>query len=128
MHRAAQALVGEHDFTSFRAAACQSLSAHRCIHRISVLRFESFVVLDVTANAFLLHMVRNLAGALARVGHREQEESWIGRVLMQRDRTLVGPTAPPEGLYLVDVSYPGHDLPYGSPAPLLRACGGLDRF
>lgn len=128
MHRAAQALVGEHDFTTFRAAGCQSLSAHRCLHRVAVHRLESLVVIDVTANAFLLHMMRNLAGALARVGSGEVGESWIGEILERRDRRLAGRTAPAAGLYLVDVRYPGDDLPAGLPAPLLRARGGLDRF
>ncbi len=128
MHRAAQALLGEHDFSSFRAAGCQSLSAHRCVHRITVLRAQSLVVIDITANAFLLHMVRNIAGALARVGRGERAEGWIGEALSGRDRTVIGPTAAPDGLYLVDVHYPGHDLPGGVPPALLRALGGLDRF
>lgn len=126
MHRAAQVLVGEHDFTSFRASGCQSLSAHRCVHRIAVHRLEAFVVLDVTANAFLLHMVRNLAGALAGVGDRSRSEDWIAEVLERRNRSLAGRTAPPHGLYLVDVSYPGYPFPPGKPPPMLRARGGLD--
>ncbi len=128
MHRAAQVLEGEHDFTTFRAAGCQSLSAHRCVHHVAVHRAESFVVLDVTANAFLLHMMRNLAAALRRVGEGRAAESWIGEILARRDRRLAGPTAPAHGLYLVDVSYPGYDFPPGQPAPLLRARGGLDQF
>ncbi len=128
MHRAAQQLLGEHDFSSFRAAGCQSASAHRCVHRISVRRSQGFVVIDVTANAFLLHMVRNLAGALRQVGEGRQTEGWIGAVLQRRDRTVIGPTAAPDGLYLVDVHYPGHALPGGRPPALLRALGGLDPF
>jgi tRNA pseudouridine38-40 synthase len=128
MHRAAQALLGEHDFTSFRAAGCQSLSAHRCVHRISVGRWGPLVVVDVTANAFLLHMVRNIAGALLWVGQGRREESWLAQALQRRDRTLIGPTAPPQGLYLVDVSYPDYRLPPGKPPALLRALGGLDRL
>lgn len=128
MHRAAQVLVGERDFTTFRAAACQSPTAYRCVHRIAVQRAESLVVVDVTANAFLLHMVRNLAGALARVGEGRETESWIGEILERRDRRLAGRTAPPGGLYLVDVYYPGRDLPPGRPAPPLLGLGGLDRF
>ncbi len=128
MHRAAQALVGEHDFSTFRAAGCQSLSAHRLVHHVAVHRAECFVVLDVTANAFLLHMMRNLAGALRRVGEGREPESWIAEILACRDRALAGRTAPADGLYLVDVSYPGYDLPGGRPAPLLRVRGGLDRF
>lgn len=128
MHRAAQALVGEHDFSAFRGAGCQSLSVHRCVHRITVRRAADFVVLDVTANAFLLHMVRNIAGALLRVGQGHETSGWIARCLAGRDRSVIGPTAPPQGLYLVDVRYPGYALPGGAPPALLRALGGLDRF
>jgi tRNA pseudouridine38-40 synthase len=128
MHRAAQSLVGEHDFTTFRAAGCQSHSAHRCVHQVSVQRVESLVVLDIAANAFLLHMVRNIAGALLRVGQGRAEEAWIGRLLAARDRGLSAPTGSPAGLYLVDVRYPDYPLPRGRPPALLRAVGDLDRF
>jgi tRNA pseudouridine38-40 synthase len=128
MHRAAQVLLGEHDFSTFRAAGCQSLSAHRCVHRISVQRAESLVVLDVTANAFLLHMVRNMAGALLRVGLGQAPPEWIAAILAGRSRELAGRTAPPDGLYLVDVHYPGFELPRGRPPHLLRVLGNLDRF
>lgn len=128
MHRAAQAILGEHDFSTFRGAGCQSLSAHRCVHHVAVHRAESFVILDVTANAFLLRMMRNLAGALRQVGESRVPESWIADILARRDRALAGRTAPADGLYLVDVSYPGYPLPTGQPPPLLRSRGGLDRF
>ncbi|MEQ8486884.1 MAG: tRNA pseudouridine(38-40) synthase TruA [Pseudomonadales bacterium] len=128
MHRAAQQLLGEHDFSTFRAAGCQSPTAHRCVHRVAVHRAQTLVVLDITANAFLLHMVRNIAGALLRVGLRQADEGWIGQILAGRHRELAGRTAPPDGLYLVDVHYPGAGLPAGRPAGLLRALGNLDRF
>lgn len=128
MHRAAQALLGEHDFSAFRGAGCQSLSAHRCVHRIAVHRAEHFVVLDITANAFLLHMVRNIAGALLRVGLGQAAEGWMAETLLGRDRRRAGRTAPADGLYLVDVHYPGFDLPRGRLPHLLRALGNLDRF
>lgn len=128
MHRAARALVGEHDYTTFRAAGCQSKSAYRCVHAVSVRRAECLVVLDITANAFLLHMVRNIAGALQQVGEGRASERWIGEVLERRDRSLIGRTAPARGLYLVDVAYPGYAFPPGRPPALLRALGGLDRF
>lgn len=128
MHRAARVLLGEHDFSAFRAAGCQSLSAHRCVHRIEVTRAGDLVILDITANAFLLHMVRNIAGALKQVGEGRRPEAWVGDMLAGRDRTVLGPTAPPQGLYLVDVAYPGYDFPPPAAPPLLRALQGLERF
>jgi len=128
MHRAARILVGEQDFSAFRAAGCQSRTPMRCVHQVSVLRAGGFVVVDVTANAFLLHMMRNIAGSLWRVGLRERPEGWIGSLLAGRDRTVAAPTAPPGGLYLVDVRYPHLALPPGRLPPLLRSLGDLDRF
>lgn len=106
MHGAAQALVGEHDFSSFRAAGCQSRTPIRFLEQINVTRIGDFVVIDVQANAFLHHMVRNIAGALIDVGTGKQSVSWIHDILHAKDRTLAGVTAPPHGLYLVDVGYP----------------------
>ena len=128
MHRAARALVGEQDFSAFRAAGCQSNTPYRRIHQVSVHRAGGFVVLDITANAFLLHMVRNIAGALWRVGLDQQATSWIGDLLAGRDRSRAAPTAPPHGLYLVDVHYPETSLPRGRLPGPLRALGDLDRF
>lgn len=123
LHREAQALVGEHDFTSFRAAGCQSVSPFRRVNAIRVLRFGPFVVLDIEANAFLLHMVRNIAGALIE---RARDGADAASILAARDRRAAGRTAPPNGLYLVSVNYPQFDLPKGRPAPLLRGIGDLD--
>lgn len=106
MHRAAQVLAGEHDFSSFRAAGCQSRTPVRFLERISVTRTRDFVVIDVQANAFLHHMVRNIAGALMAVGSGKQPVEWIHEILVARDRTVAGVTAPSHGLYLVDVGYP----------------------
>lgn len=106
MHEAAQSLVGEHDFSSFRAAGCQSRTPIRFLEQIKVTRKANFVVIDVQANAFLHHMVRNIAGALMAVGSGKQSLSWIHDILAAKDRTLAGVTAPPHGLYLVDVGYP----------------------
>ena len=125
MHQAAQALLGEHDFTSFRGAGCQAPTAYRRVHRISVARHGDLVVLDIAANAFLLHMVRNIAGGLLRVGVQEQPVRWLGELLGQQDRRLLGPTAPPQGLYLVAVRYPGYNLPSGPAPALLRGLGPL---
>ena len=128
MHRGAQALVGEHDFTSYRGAGCQSVSAQRCVHRIAVRRFAGLVVLDVTANAFLLHMVRNIAGALRQVGVDDRCAQWPGALLAEHDRSQLGPTAPAHGLYLVDVHYPDCDFPQAPLPGLLRAVGDPARF
>jgi len=108
MNRAAQVLVGEHDFSSFRAAGCQSRTPIRYLERISVTRKGEYVVLDVQANAFLHHMVRNIAGALIAVGSGSQSEGWVRDVLASKSRRLAGVTAPSDGLYLVDVGYPEH--------------------
>ena len=106
MHDAAQQLAGEHDFSAFRAAACQASTAVRTISQISVSRSGDWLTLDVTANAFLQHMVRNITGTLATVGLGEQEVDWVAEVLESRDRKVGGIAAPPHGLTLVDVGYP----------------------
>jgi tRNA pseudouridine38-40 synthase len=128
MHRAAQAFLGEQDFSAVRGAGCQSHSPFRCVHRITVDRAGPFIVIDVTANAFLLHMVRNIAGVLVQVGDGSRQESSVAELLAGRDRTRAGATAPAQGLYLVHVHYPHYDFPLPLPPPLLRALGGLDRF
>ena len=116
MHQAAQCLRGEHDFTSFRAGACQARHAVREIHEVSVERQGNRVFLEVTANGFLYHMVRNIAGSLLKVGNGEQETGWVREVLEKRDRTLAAPTAPPEGLYFLGARYPEHfGLPEKTP-------------
>ncbi|WP_404362389.1 tRNA pseudouridine(38-40) synthase TruA [Marinobacter sp.] len=118
MHRAAQVLVGEHDFSSFRAAGCQSRTPNRNLHHITVTRHDDFLVIDVQANAFLHHMVRNIAGALMAVGCGKRPSSWIHDILGARNRTLAGVTAPPYGLYLVDVGYPSaFGVPASEPGP-----------
>jgi tRNA pseudouridine38-40 synthase len=93
-----------------------------------VHRFGPLVALDITANAYLLHMVRNVAAALEQVGSGSRPEEWSAVVLKERDRRLLGPTGPPRGLYLVDVRYPTYPFPDGiAPGPL-RALGPLPRF
>jgi tRNA pseudouridine38-40 synthase len=117
MHAAAQALRGEHDFTSFRAGACQARHAVREIHDISVERTGDVVALDVTANGFLYHMVRNIAGSLLRVGLGEADVDWPARLLALHDRSKAAPTASPEGLYFVRARYPEqYALPAVAPA------------
>lgn len=105
MNQAAQQLIGEHDFSSFRAAECQARTPMRCVYRINVAREREFVVLDVTANAFLHHMVRNIAGVLIAIGVGERPMSWVAEVLAARDRRQGGVTAAPGGLYLAGVRY-----------------------
>ncbi|MBN7798666.1 tRNA pseudouridine(38-40) synthase TruA [Parahaliea mediterranea] len=120
MHREAQCLLGERDFSAFRAAACQSTSPNRNVHAITVTRRGSLVVIDIRANAFLHHMVRNIAGSLMAVGSGRQSAGWLAALLAGRDRTLAADTAPPDGLYLVDVSYPRRfELPETPAGPLL---------
>lgn len=122
MHAAAQYLIGERDFTSFRASHCQSLTASRNVHHLRVKRVDDQIIIDIKANAFLYHMVRNIAGVLIEIGRADRAPVWAMEVLEARDRTLAGVTAPPHGLYLVDIEYPDH---YGlpnikSPPPFLR--------
>ncbi len=118
MHLAAQHLLGERDFSAFRAAACGSRTPFRRVDRASVVRHGHQVVLDIEANAFLQHMVRNIAGCLALVGRGEAPPGQVAELLAGRDRTLAPPTAPPDGLYLARVTYPDFDLPY-RPPPML---------
>jgi tRNA pseudouridine38-40 synthase len=105
MQQAAQHLVGEHDFTSYRALGCQAKSPVRQISYLSVERQGSLVSIEVSANGFLHHMVRNLAGVLMSIGKKEHTPSWARQVLEVRDRACGGITAPPQGLYFIKVEY-----------------------
>lgn len=105
MHRASQALLGEHDFTTFRAQGCQAKHAVRRIQGISVTREGDSVVLDVHGHGFLRHMVRIIAGTLYEVGIGRQSEAWVAEVLASTDRTRGGRTAPAYGLCLMEVVY-----------------------
>jgi len=106
MHRAAQALLGENDFSAFRTVHCQAPHARRNLQDIQVRRSGETVTIEVQANAFLHHMVRNIVGSLLEVGAGAQDEGWIARLLAGRDRTLAGPTAPPQGLVFLRPLYP----------------------
>ena len=118
MGQAATGLLGEHDFTSFRAVACQAHSPVRKIYQLDVLRRGDFIYIDVIANAFLHHMVRCIAGVLIAVGRGEQSSGWVNELLEARDRSLSGMNAPAGGLYLVAVHYPEtFNLPPGSWLP-----------
>ena len=114
MHEAGQALVGRHDFSAFRASECQSPSPVRELMELSVERDGPYIDLRVRANAFLHHMVRNIAGSLILVGRGERTIEWLSAVLRGRDRREAGPTAPPGGLYFVGADYSaGIGLPSG---------------
>ena len=119
MHRAGQCLLGEQDFSAFRAAACQSERPVRTLHRLEVTRNGDFIALDVEANAFLHHMVRNIAGTLIAVGRGERPASWVAEVLESADRRRAGPTAPPDGLYFMGVGYPEEFSVPENDAPVL---------
>ena len=120
MHHAAQALVGTHDFSAFRAAQCQANSPIRTLHRIHVQRQNDLVILTLNANAFLHHMVRNIVGSLIQVGNGNRPVSWIAELLASGERELAAPTFSPDGLYLAKVDYDGNwnlpsaetDLPF----------------
>ncbi len=126
MHAAAQCLVGEHDFTSFRAIDCQSRSPWRYLEFVNVTRHGRLVVIDIKGNAFLHHMVRNISGVLMAIGAGRQPVTWCQQVLDARDRTQGGVTAKPHGLYLTHVEYPAHfGVPAspGAPAPIQSMFG-----
>src|SRR5688500_502989 len=106
MHEAAQVLLGEHDFSAFRAVECQAKSPMRRVDRLAVLRRDEWVALEVTANAFLHHMVRNITGLLLAVGLGESPPERVAQVLASRDRKTSAATAPPDGLYLAAIQYP----------------------
>ncbi|MFN5445756.1 MAG: tRNA pseudouridine(38-40) synthase TruA [bacterium] len=108
MQQAAQALVGTHDFSSFRAAQCQAKSPIRTLSRIQLQRQNDLILISLTANAFLHHMVRNIVGSLIQVGNGNQPVAWIAEVLASRQREQAAPTFSPDGLYLAKVDYDAH--------------------
>jgi pseudouridylate synthase I len=107
-------LKGEHDFSSFRALACQAKDPVRTVKRLDVSRHGKYFLIDIEANGFLHHMVRNIVGVLIAVGSGEQPPEWVRDVLAARDRRAGAVTAPAQGLYLVAVSYPEQ---FGLPEP-----------
>lgn len=117
MREAANHLLGQHDFSAYRAVACQAKSPVRTLYELTVTRDRDMVILDLDANAFLHHMVRNIVGVLMDIGVGKQPPRWALEVLETRDRTLGGVTASPHGLYLTGVMYPDHfGLPPLSPS------------
>ena len=105
MHRAAQALVGRHDFSTFRDSQCQADSPVKTLDSISVMRSGKEIAIRTTARSFLHRQVRSMVGSLVEVGRHKETERWIAEILKAADRTLCGPVAPPDGLYLESVSY-----------------------
>ncbi len=123
MQSAAKYLKGEHDFSSYRAVACQANSPVRTITDIEVYQRGDLIVLDVQANAFLHHMIRNIAGVLMSIGAGEAEPIWAQQVLDAKDRRKGGVTGPAHGLYFVDVKYPDqYELPASKLGPYFLGC------
>ncbi|MEZ5566215.1 MAG: tRNA pseudouridine(38-40) synthase TruA [Gammaproteobacteria bacterium] len=114
---AAAFLLGEHDFSAFRGAGCQARSPIRRLHAVDVSRRADDLSVTICANGFLYHMVRNIVGALVKVGSGEVPPDWIAELLAGRDRRQGAPTAPAEGLYLAKVNYPPE---FGLPEPRVR--------
>lgn len=106
MRAAAQALLGEHDFSAFRTVACQARNPVRTVQEIALWREDDIVNFEIQANAFLHHMVRNIVGSLLPIGRSEQPPGWLADLLAGRDRAVAGPTAPPQGLVFLRPLYP----------------------
>lgn len=109
MHHAAQALVGQHDFTTFRSVQCQSASPVKTLDRLDVRRQDEHVIVEAAARSFLHHQVRSMVGCLALVGMGRWKPQRIAEALAARDRQALGLNAPPHGLYFVRAFYPGED-------------------
>ena len=117
MQQAAQHLLGEHDFSSFRASACQALSPLKTLLRIDISRRGAYWRFEFEANAFLHHMIRNIMGCLIAVGQGKHPPDWVKDVLLERDRDAAAPTFSPNGLYFLGPRYAPHwGLPDRTPA------------
>ena len=117
MQQAAELLLGEHDFSSFRASACQALSPIKHLQRLAIMRRGAYWRFEFEANAFLHHMIRNLMGCLIAVGQGQYPPAWITQVLQARDRKVAAPTFSPDGLYFLGPRYAPHwGLPESTPA------------
>lgn len=110
MNRGGQYLIGEHDFSAFRGISCQAKTTTRNLHSLNIVRKDHYIILDIQANAFLHHMVRNIVGVLFEVGTGKREPEWVKTVLETKKRSLGGITAPPQGLYLAEVIYSKTEL------------------
>jgi len=117
MQLAAQCLIGEHDFTSFRSSECQSKTPVKTIYSIDIISQEPWLYFRIRGNAFLHHMVRNLVGSFLQIGVGKQAPEWMGQLLMAKDRRLAAPTFMADGLYLAKITYPEH---FEVPGPWLQ--------
>ncbi len=111
MQQAAQYLVGTHDFSSFRSQECQAKSPIKTLHFCNILREGPLIIVDVKANGFLHHMVRNIVGVLLEIGGKKQPPEWMREVLLAQRREAAAMTIPPQGLYFVGVDYPEIERP-----------------
>jgi len=133
MRAAAKYLLGMHDFSAFRAAECQAKSPVKTMHDIHIERQGDIIVVTLTANAFLHHMVRNIVGSLIVIGNGNQPPAWLADILASRDRSLAAPTFMPDGLYLAKIAYdskwhlPQEDAP-GLSLPGVALQGKANRF
>ena len=105
MKAAADMLIGEHDFSCFRGSLCQAKSPIKTVEYIQIDSIEDELILNIKANAFLHHMVRNIVGTLLKIGRGEKTVEWMSQVLMSKDRKKAGPTAEPQGLYFMKAYY-----------------------
>lgn len=110
-------LIGEHDFTSFRASECQSKTPVKTIYSIEILSAEPWLYFRIRGNAFLHHMVRNIVGSFLLIGTGKRPPDWMGEVLAAKDRNMAAPTFTADGLYLAKVAYPEE---FGIPGPWLQ--------
>ena len=117
MKEAAQCLIGEHDFTSFRSSECQSKTPVKTMYAIDIISAEPWLYFVIRGNAFLHHMVRNLVGSFLQIGRGKQKPEWMAKLLAAKDRHLAAPTFMPDGLYLSKIAYPPE---FDIPAPWLK--------
>jgi tRNA pseudouridine38-40 synthase len=117
MKMAAQYLIGEHDFSSFRSSECQSKTPVKTMYAIDIISDEPWLYFRIRGNAFLHHMVRNLVGSFLQIGRGRQQPEWMGELLAARNRQPVAPTFMPDGLYLSKIAYPEE---FAIPAPWLE--------
>ncbi|MEG0885470.1 MAG: tRNA pseudouridine synthase A, partial [Janthinobacterium sp.] len=119
MREAGQHLIGEHDFSAFRASGCQANTPVKQMHEVNVVRHGDVIVFTVRASAFLHHMVRNLVGSLVYIGTGREKPEWLGHLLESKDRHAAAPTFMPDGLYLAQIDYdPKWALPQDSSSAL----------